>query len=162
MEDLNTLQSKAKSLRKEHKKVFQKLRSVGDRELDTVIHELHEEAFDKIDCLDCANCCKTTGPLITDRDIERIARHLRLRPQAFIAAYLRVDEDNDYVLQSLPCPFLDENNYCSIYAVRPKACKEYPHTDRVKQKQILNLTLKNTEVCPAVFDIVEQIKKGMS
>jgi hypothetical protein len=39
-----------------------------------------------------------------------------------------------------------------------KACREYPHTDRHKQHQILNLTRKNAEVCPAVFEIVERLK----
>ena len=66
---------------------------------------------------------------------------------------LTVDEDNDHVLQTVPCAFLGEDNYCSIYDVRPKACREYPHTDRVKQKQLLSLNLKNTEVCPAVQEI---------
>ncbi len=29
-----------------------------------------------------------------------------------------------------PCPFLGDDNYCSVYEARPKACREYPHTDR--------------------------------
>ena len=65
------------------------------------------------------------------------------KEQQFIDAYLRVDEDNDYVLQSVPCTFLDADNYCMIYDVRPKACREFPHTDRKKFQQISNLTLKN-------------------
>ena len=47
----------------------------------------------------------------------------------FISTYLRVDEDNDYVLQSYRV-LLGTDNYCSIYDVRPKACREFPHTDR--------------------------------
>ena len=66
-----------------------------------------------------------------------------MKPQEFIETYLRIDEDNDYVLQSVPCTFLGADNYCSIYEVRPKACKEFPHTDRKKFQQITNLTLKN-------------------
>jgi Fe-S-cluster containining protein len=72
---------------------------------------------------------------------------------------LRIDEDRDYVLQSVPCTFLGADNYCSIYQVRPKACREFPHTDRIKQHQLLKLTEKNIEVCPAVFEIVEKLKK---
>ena len=138
-----------------------KLKKMKDQQVDRIFHEQHARAFEHIDCLDCANCCKTTGPLVTDRDIDRISKHLRLKPSEFIDEYLRIDEDNDYVLQVLPCPFLDSENYCSIYDVRPKACKEYPHTDRVKQKQLLKLNIKNTEVCPAVFEMVEQIKLGV-
>jgi len=84
---------------------------------------------------------------------------LRLKPQQFIEQYLRVDEDNDYVLQSVPCTFLGADNYCSIYDVRPKACREFPHTDRKKFQQISNLTLKNVAICPAAFNIVEEMKK---
>lgn len=40
----------------------------------------------------------------------------------------------------------------------PKACREYPHTDRIKQHQLLKLTEKNADVCPAVFEIVEKLK----
>ena len=159
--DLISLRSKAESLQKEHKKVLQKLRTMKDREVDRMFQEQHELAFSSIDCLDCANCCKTTGPLITDKDVVRIARHLKLSPQQFIEQYLRIDEDDDYVLQSVPCPFLDVDNFCSIYSVRPKACREYPHTDRVKQKQLFKLALKNAEICPAVFNILEELKKGI-
>jgi len=47
-----------------------------------------------------------------------------------------------------------------VYEVRPKACREFPHTDRNRMHQILELTRKNVEVCPAVFDMVERIKAG--
>lgn len=30
----------------------------------------------------------------------------------------------------MPCPLLGRDNYCAVYADRPKACREYPHTDR--------------------------------
>jgi Fe-S-cluster containining protein len=59
----------------------------------------------------------------------------------FIEQYLRIDEDQDYVLQSVPL-FLDTDNSCFIYDVRPKACREFPHTDRKKFQQITELTLK--------------------
>lgn len=121
------------------------------------MQELHDETFEEIDCLNCANCCKTTGPLFTNKDIERIAKHFKMKPSQFIQTYLRIDEDNDYVLQQLPCPFLADDNYCLIYDVRPKACAEFPHTDRKKFHQINNLTLKNTEVCPAAYQIVEKM-----
>jgi len=80
-------------------------------------------------------------------------------PKQFIETHLRLDEDNDYVLQSVPCTFLDADNYCSIYDVRPKACAEFPHTNRKKFQQISDLTLKNVAICPAAFNIVEAMKK---
>jgi len=156
--NLNELKKNAVGQKKSNKKLVQKLKKKKGKEVDELFHEAHDKAFECIDCLKCANCCKTTGPLFTNKDIDRISKHLNLKPTKFIDQYLRIDEDNDYVLQSTPCTFLGEDNYCSIYEVRPKACAEYPHTDRNKQQQILNLNLKNTEVCPAVFEIFEQIK----
>lgn len=123
------------------------------------MREIHEEEFSRTECLSCANCCKTTGPLFTQKDIERIAKLFRMKPGDFINTYLRLDEDNDYVLQTVPCPFLGADNYCSIYENRPKACREYPHTDRKDFHKISSITMKNTAVCPAVFNIVEEMKK---
>ena len=125
------------------------------------MQELHTEEFRHTDCLQCANCCKTTGPLFTDSDIRRISRHLRMKPSAFTSSYLRLDEEGDYVLQQLPCPFLGADNYCSIYQARPRACREYPHTDRRKFHQIHSLTMKNMAICPAAFRIVEELKRRL-
>ena len=153
------LQSKNKE--QENKKFLSSLRKKDSRKVDDFFHTIHEKVFEETDCLTCANCCKTTSPIFYQNDIERVAKALRMKPGDFIEKYLRVDEDNDYVLKSAPCPFLDSENYCSVYNDRPKACREYPHTDRKKMVQITELTLKNTLVCPAVLEIVERLKKVM-
>ena len=160
MQDLiANLPKLAKDKHKENKTFFTKLKKKPPKHLDYLMQELHDEEFKKTDCLECANCCKTTGPLFTDKDIERIAKHFKLKPSEFMEHYLQLDEDNDYVLQSVPCAFLGEDNFCSIYEVRPKACREFPHTDRKKFHQISNLTLKNVAICPAAYHIVEEMKK---
>lgn len=156
---INNLPKLAKDKHNENKKFFDKLKKKTPKNLDYIMQELHEQEFERTDCLKCANCCKTTGPLFTDKDIERISKHFKLKPQQFISQYLRMDEENDYVLQNVPCAFLGADNYCSIYEVRPKACSEFPHTDRKKFQQISNLTLKNVAICPAAFNIVEEMKK---
>ena len=156
---LKNLPKKAKDTHKENQKFFQKLRKKPPKNLDTLMSNLHDEEFQRTDCLKCANCCKTTGPLFTDKDVARISKHFRMKPQKFIERYLKIDEDNDYVLQGVPCTFLGSDNYCSIYEVRPKACKEFPHTDRKKFQQISNLTLKNVAICPAAYNIVEEMKR---
>lgn len=156
---LQDLPERAKEKQNENKKFFSKLKKKPPKNLDYLMRDLHDAEFERTDCLDCGNCCKTTGPLFTNSDVERIAKYLRLRPQQFIEKYLRVDEENDHVLQSVPCAFLDSENYCSIYEVRPKACREFPHTDRKKFHQISDLTLKNVAICPAAFNIVEEMKK---
>lgn len=149
----------AKDKHKENKTFFIKLKKKPPKQLDYIMQELHEAEFKKTDCLKCANCCKTTGPLFTAKDIERISKHLKLKPKQFTEQFLLLDEDNDYVLQAVPCTFLGADNYCSIYEVRPKACREFPHTNRKKFQQITNLTLKNVAICPAAYNIVEEMKK---
>ena len=156
---LKQLPKLAKDKHKETKSFFDKLKKKPPKQLDYLMQELHEAEFKKTDCLTCANCCKTTGPLFTDKDIERIAKHFKMKSSQFITQFLRIDEDHDYVLQSVPCTFLGADNYCSIYDVRPKACREFPHTDRKKFQQISNLTLKNVEICPAAYNIVEEMKR---
>lgn len=151
----------AKDKHVENKKYFDKLKKKTPKNLDYLMQDLHDAEFKKTDCLECANCCKTTGPLFTSADIERISKYLKQKPQIFIEKYLRIDEDNDYVLQQLPCAFLDFDNKCFIYDVRPKACREFPHTDRKKFHQISAITLKNIPICPAVYNIVEEMKKKM-
>lgn len=158
---LKQLPKLAKDKHSENKKYFDKLKKKTPKDLDYQMQKIHDDVFKKTDCLSCANCCKTTGPLFTIADIDRIAKHLRMKSQQFIEQYLRVDEDNDYVLQQVPCTFLDADNYCFIYNVRPKACREFPHTDRKKFQQISNLTLKNVEICPAAYAVVEEMKKKM-
>jgi Fe-S-cluster containining protein len=143
----------------ENRKFLSGLKKKDPRRVDDVFHAVHEEVFRETDCLECANCCKTTSPIFYQTDIERLSKFLRMKPGDFITRYLRVDEDNDYVLQTSPCPFLGDDHYCHVYESRPKACREYPHTDRKKMVQIMDLTLKNTLVCPAVFEMVERLKQ---
>jgi Fe-S-cluster containining protein len=159
---IDKLPQRAKDTYKSTKKFFSKLKRKPPKDLDGIMQELHESEFERTDCLQCANCCKTTGPLFTDKDVVRIAKHLRMKPSHFIETYLKIDEENDYVLQGVPCTFLEADNYCSIYDVRPKACREFPHTDRKKFHQISNLTMKNVAICPAAFNIVEEMKKRLT
>lgn len=150
---LNLAQKKKKENRKFIKNLSRR------KDLDELFHTQHEEVFSRVDCLDCANCCKTTSPIFRDVDIDRISKHLGIKPSVFTEKYLHIDEDNDWVLNSSPCAFLDEQNYCRIYDVRPKACRDYPHTDRKNMGQMLDLTYRNTIVCPAVAEMVENIRK---
>jgi len=157
--DTTTLASLAKSAQPFSKKLVEKLKRNRPNDLDTVVADLHDEAFSHIDCLECANCCKTTSPIFYEKDVERLAKHFRIKPSQFIEKYLHVDEDKDYVLNVAPCPFLGSDNYCSVYEHRPNACREYPHTKRKRFYQVLDLALKNASICPAVFEIMEKLKK---
>ncbi len=159
---LEALPKLAQEAMAENRKYFQMLKKRTPKNLDVVMQRLHDEEFEKTDCLACGNCCKTTSPIFTEKDIQRIAKHLRMKERDFINQYLERDSDDFMVLRTAPCSFLDESdNSCFIYDVRPKACAEYPHTNRRKFIQITDLTLKNTTICPAAYSIVENLKKEL-
>lgn len=157
-DQLQSLSKKVKETQKAHRNFFIKLRKKTPKNLDAIMEKLHDDEFKKSDCLQCANCCKTTSPIFTNKDIERISKSFKIKTRQFIDNYLNVDEDQDYVLKSSPCTFLADDNTCAIYDVRPKACKEYPHTNRKRFEKISELTLKNVSICPATFNIVEALR----
>lgn len=157
MIDLDLFREESKSSYPANKKLKERLRKVKSKALDAQFETLHEETFGELDCLTCANCCKTTSPIFIKTDIDRLSKVFRMKHSEFIDTYLHQDEDGDYVLNSAPCPFLKEDNTCLVYEDRPKACREYPHTNRKNMQGILNLTLQNTLVCPGVFKIFQQI-----
>ncbi len=159
---LKELPGLAKEKHLETKKYFEKLKKRTPNNLDFVVQELHNSEFKRTDCLTCGNCCKTTSPIFTEKDIQRIAKYVKMKEHQFIATYLERDQDDFYVLKTSPCSFLDLNdNMCTIYDVRPKACNEYPHTNRRKFIQLTDLSMKNTEICPAVYNILEALKKKL-
>jgi Fe-S-cluster containining protein len=155
---IDSLPTLALKKKKEHSAFFKKIAGKNPNKIDEAFHRLHDQVFTEIDCLDCGNCCKSLGPRITDADIRRIASALKIKPSELTDKYLSLDEDNDYVFRKMPCPFFGRENYCGIYENRPRACRDYPHTDRRRMLQILDITIKNAGICPAVFEIIERLK----
>ncbi|HKR03811.1 MAG TPA: YkgJ family cysteine cluster protein [Bacteroidia bacterium] len=147
------------SKKKENKKFLERLRKIKPSNLDAVTNTLHDKAFTHIDCLQCANCCRTTGPLMLNKDIERLSKHFKIKPSEFSDQYLRTDEDGDAVFKNMPCPFLLNDNCCSVYNDRPGACRDYPHTQQRNIAQKLSITYHNCMICPAVAEVVEGLKE---
>lgn len=158
MIDKNNLPVLAAKSEAEWKRFYSKNKKKLEK-MDDTVHELHEKISAKTDCLQCANCCRTLGPRITDKDVDKMAKALRMKQTEVINTYLRIDEDGDMVFKSMPCPFLGDDNYCFIYENRPKACREYPHTDRKRFYQIYNLSVKNASTCPIVYEVLEELTK---
>ena len=152
-ENLEALATKAEAdFKQYHKKNLKQL-----KKMDCEIHQLHDIYTEKIDCLQCGNCCRTLGPRITDNDIRKMAKGLNMSPSQVLNTYLRIDEDGDYVFIKMPCPFLMPDNYCIIYENRPKACREYPHTDRKKFYQVYKLSIKNAYTCPIAYEVLNGV-----
>lgn len=159
LQEYNNIIAKGKQQHNELVKFIRFLKKKKPSDLDQVVHQLHLEAFSKIDCLKCANCCSTTSPGIRDIDIQRISKTIKKKPADFTQEYLDIDTDGLYMFRAAPCPFLMDNNYCSIYKSRPGACSDYPMTDRPRFYQMLTLCEKNLLICPAVVIIITELKR---
>jgi uncharacterized protein len=157
--DLDNFKNRSNTEFSSNKKLVQKLKNKKPKVLDQMFSEAHEKAFLNFNCLDCANCCKTTSPIFLQTDIERLSKVFGMKSSEFIEQYLHRDQEGDYVLNASPCPFLKTDNTCLVYEERPKACREYPHTNRKNMHGILNLTLKNSLICPAVHEIFQDFGK---
>ena len=143
---------------KEHQKAYKYMLEKG--KFNKMLHalpDLHEAAFEKIDCLQCANCCKNHSPRFKQPDIKRIAKVLHMKEGDLVAQYLKIDEDGDYISRQKPCPFLAEDNTCNIYDDRPSDCRRYPYTDEDVLLKRVQLTLKNSTVCPITHFVLEQL-----
>jgi hypothetical protein len=144
---------------KANKKLVKKIKSQKkNASFNKLVQELHEEYFKETDCLQCANCCKNISPIIYEKDIQRISKQLKMRPAIFTETYLKVDKEGDYVFKNAPCPFLQNDNYCMIYEVRPKSCREYPHTDHKNFDHIIKKSIKNTFICPVVYKVFKKLR----
>jgi Fe-S-cluster containining protein len=136
---------------------IKKLRRLKTKEAENKILDLHHDAFAEINCMLCARCCKAPGPRLLTADVDRLAKSLKMKGPAFRHQYTRVDEDGDTVFRTLPCPFLGTDLYCFVYDVRPRACREYPHTNVQGTITRFPLHLKNAAICPAVAYIFRKL-----
>jgi Fe-S-cluster containining protein len=151
---LTNWQKKSADRQKQYK---QFLNRADKNKVLKVLPDIHEEAFEKIDCLQCANCCKSYSPRFKTPDIKRIAKYLKMKEGDLINTYLIIDSEGDYVLQSKPCAFLGQDNYCSIYEVRPSDCERFPYTDEDVILKRQPLTLKNSTFCPITYYVLEKL-----
>jgi uncharacterized protein len=140
---------------------FMKSRDHSDR----VLRRIAEGIEQQIDCTACANCCKTSTTEVSERDIDRLARHLRISREQFLADYTMLDEDGALSLRFTPeagCVFL-EGNLCSVYDARPDICQRYPHLVRGNGSIASRMWtfVDRAAVCPIVYNTLEAFKAEM-
>ena len=91
-------------------------------------------------CAKCPGyCCTYPRICVTKRDIKRLAEHFNLSLKIATERFTKAGfEKNEVILRHRPdehfetaCPFLHpEKRRCTIYEVRPTACREFPGTRR--------------------------------
>ncbi len=133
-------------------------------------HNYHEKKFRRIaeeieaaiDCQTCANCCRKSTVRLSERDIERLAKALKLKPSRVIADYTQPGGDEDRILRrddEHGCVFLD-GNLCLIYESRPDICRDYPHLVHGPGSLLARMwhMPERASVCPIVYNSLEAFK----
>ena len=129
-------------------------------ELDEQFAALHAELFSGYDCCACNNCCREYAIVFSDDDAERIAGVLSMCKDDFVREYLFENGDKDegeYKVTS-PCAFLESDGKCRVQECKPENCVGYPFTDQPERITSLMSVIGATEVCPVVFEILQQLK----
>ena len=60
---------------------------------DRILRRIAEGIEEEIDCTQCANCCRVATAKVTERDIERLAKYLRIKPARVVADYVSESEE---------------------------------------------------------------------
>src|SRR5512135_823507 len=74
---------------------FMKSRDHSDR----ILRRIAEEIEGQIDCTECANCCRVATVQLSERDVERLARFLRIPAERFLAEHAMESEEEGVVLR---------------------------------------------------------------
>ena len=126
------------------------------------IRRLAEEIECGFDCLVCANCCKVATVRLSERDVAKLARHLRVSPDRFLREYTQISPEEGLILRRTDegCVFLD-GTHCLVYEARPGNCADFPHTIRGDGSFISRMWdfADRACYCPIVYNTLEAIKE---
>jgi Fe-S-cluster containining protein len=130
---------------------------------DRILRRIAEQIEEQIDCTVCANCCRVATVKLSERDIERLARHLRIRPGNFRKEYCMESEEEGVILrrtEETGCVFL-EGTACTVYEARPDICQRFPHLVRGNGSIASRMweMIDRACYCPIVYNSLEAFKK---
>jgi hypothetical protein len=132
---------------------------------DRILRRMAQGIEEEIDCTLCANCCRVATVAVTERDIERLARYLRIVPRKFAAEYTTETEDQGRILrrsEASSCVFLSGND-CTVYEARPDICRRFPHLVRGSGSIASRMWqfIDRACYCPIVYNSLEAFKDEM-
>jgi Fe-S-cluster containining protein len=137
---------------------FMKSRDHSDR----ILRRIAENIEEHVDCTACANCCRVATAVVLERDVERLARYLRITPARFLAEYAMESEEEGRILRrgnEAGCVFLDGNE-CTVYEARPESCQRFPHLVRGNGSIASRMWqfVDRACYCPIVYNSLEAFK----
>jgi Fe-S-cluster containining protein len=129
---------------------------------DRILRRIAEGVQEQIDCMVCANCCRVATTQVSERDVERLARHMSMTPAAFVAEYTMESDDEGAILRRTEdggCVFLD-GTLCSVYEARPDICQRFPHLVRGNGSIASRMWqfIDRACYCPIVYNALEAFK----
>jgi uncharacterized protein len=164
--DLVQIRLEGEKKRPENERFRKFIKSRDSRDhSDRVLRRIAEGIEEQIDCTQCANCCRVATVTMTERDTERLARYLRLKPSRFVADYTMESDEEGRILrrdEATGCVFLSGND-CTVYDARPDTCRRFPHMVR-GAGSIASRMWQFTDracYCPIVYNSLEAFKQEM-
>ena len=129
---------------------------------DRILRRVAEKIESQIDCTVCANCCRVATVKLAPRDVERLAKHLRIPRERFLAEYAMESPDEGVILrreESTGCVFL-AGNECTVYDARPDICQRFPHLVRGQGSIASRMweMIDRACYCPIVYNSLEAFK----
>jgi hypothetical protein len=164
--DLVQIRLEGEKKRPENERFRKFIKSRDSRDhSDRILRRIAEGIEEQIDCTQCANCCRVATVSVTERDTERLARYLRIKPSRFVAQYTAESEEEGRILrreEAGGCIFLSGNE-CTVYDARPDTCQRFPHMVR-GAGSIASRMWQFTDracYCPIVYNSLEAFKQEM-
>jgi Fe-S-cluster containining protein len=132
---------------------------------DRILRRIAGGIEERIDCTQCANCCQVATVTVNQRDIERLARWLRIAPAKFLAGYTVESEEEGRILRRTAeagCVFLDGKS-CTVYEARPETCQRFPHVVRGSGSIASRMWqfIDRACYCPIVYNSLEAFKEEL-
>ena len=132
----------------------------SDCRLDDFVHVIARKVEAGIDCTQCANCCRVLEVSLDTEDLLRLADHLKRNAEQIDADYGGRGTLCERAFAESPCAFLCENR-CSVYSVRPRDCRDYPHLGKPQFRDRMWQLLNHAEDCPIVFNTLQRLKQAL-
>lgn len=132
---------------------------------DRILRRIGEEIEEQIDCTQCANCCKVATTKVNERDVDRLARFLHIKPARFLADYTMDSSEEGTILRRTRekgCVFLD-GTLCTVYDARPETCQKFPHVVRGSGSIASRMWqfADRACYCPIVYNSLEAFKEKL-
>ena len=127
--------------------------------------KIAQDIEEQIDCTVCASCCRNATVKLAERDVDKLARFLRIKPAQFLRDYAEESEEEGVILKRTAsgCIFLD-GTMCSVYEARPHNCENFPHFLKGEGSLVSRMWEFKDRACycPIVFNTLEAFKKEVN